>query len=60
MRTDQLSNRTMKEFMDIVEDEFRRLDGDYTLAVIDVKIEEKYSSDGELIIVKTPYLYIER
>tara|TARA_R110000772_G_scaffold184459_3_gene295467 strand:+ start:1294 stop:1446 length:153 start_codon:yes stop_codon:yes gene_type:complete len=50
----------MKEFMDIVEDEFRRLDGDYTLAVIDVKIEEKYSSDGELIIVKTPYLYIER
>ena len=60
MRTDQLSNRQMKEFMSIVEDEFRRLDGDYTVAIIDTKVEEKYSSNGDLFIVLTPYLYIEK
>lgn len=60
MRTDQLSNRAMKEIMDLAQDEMRRLDGDYVVFIIDVKIEEKYSSEGDLIIVKTPYLYVER
>jgi len=53
-----MTNKQMKDFWQKADDFMARMDGDFSVFIADVKITETWDSNGEKLIVKTPYLYI--